>query len=74
MERRTVIADEETALDHIQDGMTIALGGFITAQHPMTLIRGLARRGVKDLTVIGSVSSGPGRGPAGGLRLRAPPW
>lgn len=58
MERKTVIADEETALDYIKDGMTIAIGGFITSGHPMALIRGLARRGRKDLTVIGSVSSG----------------
>ncbi|MBU2550203.1 MAG: CoA transferase subunit A [Proteobacteria bacterium] len=57
MERRPLVIDEEAALDHIQSGMTIALGGFITAQHPMALIRGLVRRGVKDLTVIGSVSS-----------------
>ena len=57
MERASVITDEETALDRIKDGMTIVLGGFITTQHPMALIRGLARRGVKDLTVIGSISS-----------------
>ncbi len=57
MKRTNVIADESAALDVITDGMTIALGGFITAQHATGLIRGLARRRVKDLTVIGSVSS-----------------
>jgi len=57
MPREKAIVHEERALDHIKDGMTIALGGFITAQHPMTLIRGLVRRGIKDLTVIGSISS-----------------
>lgn len=56
MERTSVIVNEATALDNIKDGMTIALGGFITAQHPMGLIRGLARRKVKNLTVIGSLS------------------
>jgi len=57
MERKTVIVDEDTALDQVKNGMTIALGGFITANHPMALIRGLIRRGIKNLTVIGSVSS-----------------
>ncbi|MBW1816740.1 MAG: CoA transferase subunit A [Deltaproteobacteria bacterium] len=57
MPRKTLIVNEEKALDHIKDGMTIALGGFITAQHPMAVIRGLVRRNVKDLTVIGSISS-----------------
>lgn len=56
MERKTVIVDENAALDLIRDGMTIALGGFITSQHSMALIRGIARRRIKDLTVIGSLS------------------
>lgn len=56
MERTSVIVDEEIALDNVKDGMTVALGGFITAQHPLGIIRGLARRKVKDLTVIGSLS------------------
>lgn len=57
MKRKTVIVDETSALDTITDGMTIALGGFITTQHATGLIRGIARRKVKNLTVIGSVSS-----------------
>ncbi len=57
MERKTVIVDEETALDRVEDGMTIALGGFITTQHSLPMIRGLARRGTNELTVIGSLSS-----------------
>ncbi len=56
MERTSVIVDEAVALDKIKDGMTIALGGFITAQHPMGIIRGLAKRKLKDLTIIGSLS------------------
>ncbi len=57
MERKSVIVDEAAALDKIQDGMTIALGGFITAQHAMGIIRGLAGRRIKGLTVIGSLSA-----------------
>ena len=57
MPRKTILISEAEALDLIADGQTIALGGFITAQHPMAVIRGLARRRIKDLTVIGSVSA-----------------
>lgn len=57
MERKSVIVEEEAALDCIRDGMTIALGGFITARHAMAMIRGIARRGIKDLTIIGSLSA-----------------
>lgn len=57
MERKSVVVEESAALDAIKDGMTIALGGFITAQHAMGIIRGLARRQVKNLTVIGSLSA-----------------
>ncbi len=39
MERKSVVVDESAALDPIKDGMTIALGGFITAQHAMGMIR-----------------------------------
>lgn len=56
MKRDTVIVDENTALEHVKDGMTIALGGFITTQHSMSMIRGIAKRGFKNLTVIGSLS------------------
>ncbi|MCP4627049.1 MAG: CoA transferase subunit A, partial [bacterium] len=57
MKRKSVIVDEATALDTVTDGMTIAIGGLITSQHAMGLIRGLARRNIKNLTVIGGLSS-----------------
>ena len=57
MQRKTVVVDEETALDHLENGMTVALGGFITSQHSMIMVRGMARRGLRDLTVVGSLSS-----------------
>jgi glutaconate CoA-transferase, subunit A len=57
MERKSVILEEDAALEHIRDGMTVALGGFITAQHAMAMIRGIARRGIRDLTLIGSLSA-----------------
>ena len=57
MERTPVVMDEAAALDMIEDGMTIALGGFITTQHALGMVRGIARRGIRDLTVIGSLSA-----------------
>jgi glutaconate CoA-transferase subunit A len=38
--------------------MTIAIGGFINAAHPMALVRQIMRRGLRDLTVVGAASSG----------------
>jgi len=57
MKRKSVIVEESAALEMIRDGMTVALGGFITTQHATGLIRGLARRKVRELTLIGSLSS-----------------
>jgi glutaconate CoA-transferase subunit A len=50
--------DEEEALDLVRDGMTIAIGGFNTAAHPMVIVRGLIRRGVRGLRVIGGTIAG----------------
>jgi glutaconate CoA-transferase subunit A len=56
--RSSVVLGEEDALDLIQDGMTIALGGFNTAAHPMVIVRGLVRRGLRNLRIIGSTIGG----------------
>jgi len=58
MKRKEVIIDEVEAGRWIQDGMAIIIGGFITSSHPMAIIRQIIRNKVKDLTVIGSASSG----------------
>jgi glutaconate CoA-transferase subunit A len=57
-ERRSVVVDEAGALEGLKDGMTIAVGGFINAAHPMALVRRIVRSGVRDLTVVGAASSG----------------
>ena len=57
-ERKTVIINEEQVADYIEDGMTIAVGGFINSLHPMTIIRQIVRRGLKDFTLVGSGSAG----------------
>jgi glutaconate CoA-transferase subunit A len=56
--RASVVVDEERALDMVRDGMTIAIGGFNTAAHPMAIVRGLIRRRVRRLRVIGSAIAG----------------
>ena len=56
--RASVRIDEEAALDLVQDGMTIAIGGFNTAAHPMVIVRGLIRRRLRRLRVIGGTIAG----------------
>jgi glutaconate CoA-transferase subunit A len=41
----------------ISHGMTIAIGGYLTANKPMAMIREIIRKGIKDLTVIAFPSS-----------------
>lgn len=50
--RTSVVASFEEALDGIEDGATIGIGGAVTAAHPMALVRALAASGVKGLTVV----------------------
>jgi glutaconate CoA-transferase subunit A len=58
MGRTRVVIDEEQALDFLHDGMTIAIGGFNTANHPMPVVRGIVRRGLRRLRVIGGTIAG----------------
>jgi glutaconate CoA-transferase subunit A len=53
----TKIVDLETALSAVKDGMTLGIGGWIFHGQPMALVRGLIRRGVRDLTLIPSPGS-----------------
>lgn len=56
--RRSRIVDVGAAVSYVQNGMTVAIGGFINSSHPMIVVRELIRRGLKDLTVVGAASSG----------------
>lgn len=56
--RREVIASAADVVARVEDGATVAIGGFVTANHPMPLVRELIRQGKKDLTVIGSATAG----------------
>jgi len=56
--RQSRIIELDAALDQVRDGMTVAVGGFINSSHPMLVVRGLIRRGLKDLVIVGAASSG----------------
>ena len=47
-----VYADAEAALHDVKDGITLMSGGFGLCGNAENSIRELARRGVKDLTVV----------------------
>lgn len=51
-QRTPVLASLEEAVGIVEDGMTVGIGGAVTAGHPMALVRALARRGVRDLTIM----------------------
>lgn len=50
--RRSVVASLDDALAGIEDGAVIGVGGAVTAAHPMALVRGLARRGIRDARIV----------------------
>lgn len=55
----------EEAISHIEDGMSIMIGGFLSCGTPCKLVDALVEKGVKDLTIIsndtGFVDSGVGK-------------
>ena len=52
-----VVSDVEQAIADIEDGATIAIGGFFAAGVPRTLLRALIAKGTKNLTL--ACGSGP---------------
>ncbi|WIV12195.1 acetate CoA-transferase subunit alpha [Proteiniborus sp. MB09-C3] len=47
------------ALEHVKDGMTVMIGGFLGAGNPHKLIDALLEKGVKDLTIIANDTAFP---------------
>ena len=56
--RRSVVTDTASATAVLSSGMTVGVGGFINAAHPMALVRQIVKMGLEDLTVVGAASSG----------------
>ena len=52
----------QEAVDQIQDGMTIVIGGFLGCGNPHKVIDALVEKGVKDLTIIANDSPATGYG------------
>jgi acetate CoA/acetoacetate CoA-transferase alpha subunit len=52
----------EEAIAHVQSGMSIAIGGFLSQGDPLTLIHALKKSDVKDLTVYSCTAGFRDRG------------
>jgi 3-oxoadipate CoA-transferase, alpha subunit len=50
--RTKIVPDVAAALDGVDDGATVLVGGFGLAGQPIALIDGLRERGTKDLTIV----------------------
>lgn len=56
--RKAVTSGIEEAVARIENGMTVAIGGFGADNHPMAVVREIIKQGKKDLTVIASATAG----------------
>lgn len=43
---------EDEVIAQLEDGMTIGIGGWGSRRKPMSLVRGIIRAGLKDLTIV----------------------
>jgi acetate CoA/acetoacetate CoA-transferase alpha subunit len=50
------------AVHRIKDGATIMVGGFLSVGAPISIIDGILKKGIKDLTLIANDTSVPGVG------------
>ena len=56
------LADVDTVLDHIQDGTTVMIGGFMGCGTPESIVDSLVGKGVKRLKVIANDTAVIGKG------------
>ena len=56
------IKDINEVMEHIKDGMTIMIGGFMAVGTPEMLIDAILEKGVKDLTIIANDTGFPDKG------------
>src|SRR5690554_2450298 len=53
------VVSMDQALEHIKDGMTVMIGGFLGVGNPHKVIDALVEKGVKDLTLIANDTAFP---------------
>src|ERR1700742_4327264 len=58
MDRASKLRSLEEAADLVPDGAVVGLGGIHSQNAPMALVRALIRKGVRDLTIVPSASTG----------------
>jgi 3-oxoacid CoA-transferase A subunit len=68
MPKNKVVGLEE-AISHIESGMTVAIGGFLSQGDPLTLIHGLKDSEAKDLTIVSCTGGFRDRGVVELVRL-----
>ncbi len=56
------VVDKKIAIQSIKDGMSVMVGGFMTAGTPEFLIDALVEQGTKDLTIICNDAGYPDKG------------
>ena len=61
MPKNKVVSLQE-AISHLESGMTIAIGGFLSQGDPLTLIHGILESDLKDLTIISCTAGFRDRG------------
>lgn len=52
----------QEAIAHLEDGMTVMIGGFMNNGTPQILMDAIVEKGIKDLTIIANDSGTPGDG------------
>lgn len=52
----------EQAVEHVKDGMTLMIGGFMVCGSPTGIIKALVEKGVKNLTIVCNDTGFPDRG------------
>lgn len=57
MSRTSLLTDVNSVIDEIDDGDTLALGGFLTSHQPMAFVREIVRRDLSGLTVVAPPTS-----------------
>jgi len=56
------LIEMDAVLDHVRDGSTVMIGGFMGCGTPHTIMEGLVQKGVKNLKVIANDTALLGRG------------